>query len=77
MGAYVVSAREASKLLNMSLERTLEWLDRGELPGYRVETRWKIPVQLLQSYVIERAEREAEERRKVYEEVQSKREQHP
>lgn len=71
MEALVISAREASKLLNISLAKTLEWLEAGELPGYKVNTYWKIPRVSLENYVIERAERESAERRKNHEEVQN------
>lgn len=71
MEQLVISAAEAATALNMSDKETLEWLESGELPGYRVGRGWKVPVELLRSYVINRAETEAAERRSINEEVQN------
>ncbi len=70
MKTLVVSATEASKLLATDPHTVLEMLDRGELLGYREGRNWKIPLKLLDLYVMNRAIRESRERRKIYEEVQ-------
>lgn len=71
MEAMVVCAADAATLLRMSDSQCLKMLDSGDLPGYRDGREWKIPKVLLERYVIERAEREAAERRRVHEEVQN------
>lgn len=71
MEQLVISAAEAAAALNMSDKETLEWLESGELPGYRVGRNWKVPVSLLRAYVVSRAEAEAAERRTINEEVQN------
>ena len=70
MRPIVVSATEASKLLQTDPHTVLKMLDRGELPGYREGRNWKIPLKLLDAYAENRAIKESKERRKIHEEVQ-------
>lgn len=70
MEQLVVNAAEAAQMLNMSDRQTLEWLEHGVLPGYRIGRSWKVPIEDLRQFVSNRASMEAAERRKIYEEVQ-------
>lgn len=64
MEALVVSPSEAKKMLLISSNRIYEMLEEGELPAYREGKDWKIPVKILQDYVLERAYMETKERKK-------------
>lgn len=70
MNQLIVSATEASKLMQTDRHTVLELLDRGELPGYREGRNWKIPLRLLNAYIENRAIKESKERRKIHEEVE-------
>lgn len=70
MNQLIVSATEASKLMQTDRHTVLELLDRGELPGYREGRNWKIPLRLLNAYIENRAIKESKERRKVHEEME-------
>lgn len=69
MERLVVTASEAADMLCLRDGKCLELLEAGEIPGYRDGIRWKIPIVLLEKYVIERAEREAEERKRINEKM--------
>ena len=69
MERLVITAAEAAESLQLSKARMLEMLDHGEVPAYRDGTSWKIPIALLEKYVMDRAIREADERRVINEKV--------
>ena len=64
MEKLVVSAAEAAKLISTSQETVLNMIRNGEIKAYRSGKGWKIPVQLLQTAVIDKAVQETRERRK-------------
>ena len=68
----VYTAVEAAQALRVNPDSVLRRLERGEIPGKREGTGWKIPKTLLQAYIENEAIREAKERRKLYEEAQDK-----
>lgn len=70
MERLVVSAAEAAQMLRLRDSRCTELLESGELPGFQEGRGWKVPIASLQKYVVDRAEREAEERRKIHEKLQ-------
>jgi len=63
MDKLVVSAAEAAKLISTSQETVLKMIRDGEIKAYRSGKGWKIPVQLLQTAVIDKAVQETRERR--------------
>lgn len=60
----VISASECAKVLSTSPNTVQKLLADGEIPAYRQGREWKIPVKALEDYVVAKAQREAEERRK-------------
>lgn len=68
----VYTAAEAAQALRVRPDLVLLRLERGEIPGKREGTGWKIPKTLLQAYIENEAIRESKERRKLYEEAQNK-----
>lgn len=68
----VYTATEAAQALRVRPDLVLLRLERGEIPGKREGTGWKIPKTLLQAYIENEAIREAKERRKLYEKTQNK-----
>lgn len=67
MERLVISANEATTMLNVSHDTMQHWLITGEIPAYRDGRGWKIPVQALNEYVMNRAVAEAAERKKKHE----------
>lgn len=67
----VIPASEAAKLLGTDNNVVQKMLERGEIPAYREGRNWKIPVDLLKATVENRAIKEAQERRRLYEKTQS------
>lgn len=67
----VIPASEAAKLLGTDNNVVQKMLERGEIPAYREGRNWKIPVDLLKATVENRAIKEAQERRQLYEKTQS------
>lgn len=67
----VIPASEAAKLLGTDNNVVQKMLERGEIPAYREGRNWKIPVDLLKATVENRAIKEAQERRLLYEKTQS------
>lgn len=63
----VIPASEAAKLLGTDNNVVQKMLERGEIPAYREGRNWKIPVDLLKATVENRAIKEAQERRRLYE----------
>ena len=59
----VITPTEASKALKVRPTEIYRMLEDGTIPAYRDNTAWKIPVKTLEEYVVQRAIREAEERR--------------
>ena len=68
----VYTATEAAQALRTRPDLVLLRLERGEIPGKREGTGWKIPKTLLQAYIENEAIREAKERRKAHEKMQDK-----
>ena len=68
----VYTATEAAQALRTRPDLVLLRLERGEIPGKREGTGWKIPKTLLQAYIENEAIREAKERRKAHEKIQDK-----
>ena len=68
----VYTATEAAQALRTRPDLVLLRLERGEIPGKREGTGWKIPKTLLQAYIENEALREASERRKAHEKIQDK-----
>ncbi len=66
----VIPASEAAKLLGTDNNVVQKMLERGEIPAYREGRNWKIPVDLLKATVENRAIKEAQERRRLYEKAQ-------
>jgi len=60
----LLSATEARKVLNISSNRMTELLVAGELPAFKEGRNWKITERHLEQYMIDRAERETERRKK-------------
>ena len=67
MEKLTVSATEAAKLLGTRPDLLLSQLERGEIPAYREGKNWKVPVDLLKATVENRAIKEAQERKRMYE----------
>lgn len=67
----VVPASEAARMLGTDNNVVQKMLERGEIPAYREGRNWKIPVDLLKATVENRAIKEAQERRRLYEKTQS------
>lgn len=67
----VVSAIEAAEMLRTGVHVVYPLIERGEIPAYRVGCNWKIPVDLLKATVENKAIKEAQERRRLHEKVQS------
>lgn len=67
MEKMVVSANEAAELLNQSNEQTIEALNNGEIPAYKIGRNWKIPVDGLRTYVNKKAQHEMQKRKKARE----------
>ena len=66
----VIPASEAAKLLGTDNNVVQKMLERGEIPAYREGRNWKIPVDLLKATAENRAIKEAQERRRLYEKAQ-------
>lgn len=67
MEPLVISTSEAAKALSTSRAVTLDLIERGEIMAYREGRNWKIPVAGLAQYVVDRAVKETEIRRKKHE----------
>ena len=63
----VIPASEAARMLGMDNNAFLKMLERGEIPAYRKGRNWKIPMDLLKATVENKAIKEAQERRRLYE----------
>jgi len=70
----VYTGNEAADLLHVGRDTVYKWLDEGLIPAFRVGADWKVSAAGLEKFVIERAEMEAEERRKINEKVQMEQE---
>lgn len=62
----VYTAAEAAQALRVSPDSVLRRLERGEIPGKREGTGWKIPKTLLQAYIESEAIKEAKERKGLW-----------
>lgn len=51
MNPLIVSKTEASKLLNISVNKMLKLLEAGEIPAYKDDGQWKVPVKSIESYI--------------------------
>ena len=67
----VIPASEAARMLGTDNNVVQKMLERGEIPAYREGRNWKIPVDLLKATVENKAIKDAQERRRLHEKVQS------
>lgn len=58
------SAGETSLRIGISKSKTLQMLDRGEIPAIRIGRNWLVPEKALDEWLTSRAFEEAAERRK-------------
>lgn len=58
------SAGETSLRIGISKSKTLQMLDRGEIPAIRIGRNWLVPEKALDEWLTRRAFEEAAERRK-------------
>jgi len=63
MDKLVVTPEEAARMLATSPNTVYELLKDGRLPAFTIGSNWKIPVESLKKYVIDRAENESARRR--------------
>ena len=71
--SMIYSAQQAAKLLKISQKEILKRLEAGEIPAYRDGRDWKIPKELLQAHMENRALRESAERRRLHEDLKGDR----
>lgn len=64
MDRLVCTPQQAAEALATRPSKVRELLDRGEIPSYREGRNYKIPISLLEEYVVTRAWKETDERRK-------------
>lgn len=64
MEKLTVTPREAAEALTLSMTEMKRRLEIGEIPAYRDGRNWKIPIECLRRYPVEKAMAEAERRRK-------------
>ena len=60
----VCTPSEAAEMLATSPNKVYELLETGEIKAYKQGTAWKIPVELLQEYVIKTAEEQTWRRKR-------------
>lgn len=63
MNKKTLSAGETSLRIGISKSKTLQMLDRGEIPALRVGRNWLVPEQALDEWLVSKAWEEASERR--------------
>lgn len=63
MKKLVISASECASLLATTPNKVQKLLMSGDLPAYKDGRNWKIPIKLLEQYVVEKAIAEAKERK--------------
>lgn len=51
----LMSVQEMARYLGMGENKAYEMVNNGELPAIKIRGRWKIPKQMLQNWVIEKA----------------------
>ena len=64
MNKMTLSAGETSMRIGISKSRTLLMLDRGEIPAIRIGRNWLVPERALDEWLVARAYKEADERRR-------------
>lgn len=64
MEQLVVSANTARQMLGISPNKMKELLETGEIIAYKSGSAWKIPVRALEEYVLAKARKETQRRRK-------------
>ena len=67
MNRLVCSPAEAAEALATSPNKVRELLEHGDIPAYKEGRNYKIPITLLESYIVERAFTETERRKNVEE----------
>ena len=65
----IITADEAAKVLRVSKSAVQRMLQEGEIPAYREGRCWKIPYKLLLTTMEHKAIVEAQERKKLAEEL--------
>lgn len=63
MDKLVVTPEVAANALHMRINDLKDRLESGEIPAYRDGRNWKIPIECLKRYPVERAIKEANDRR--------------
>lgn len=63
MKRMICTPVEAAEALATRPAKVRELLDRGEIPAYKEGRNYKIPIVLLEDYIVERAQKETKERR--------------
>ena len=63
MDRLICTPQEAAEALATRPAKVRELLDRGEIPAYKEGRNYKIPIVLLEEYIVTRAHKETEERR--------------
>lgn len=63
MEPLVLSQADAMKLLKTNPETIQRYLLSGELPAYKEGRNWKIPLESLKNFTVDKALKEAEARR--------------
>lgn len=67
MEPITMSAAETAKYIGISDAKTLDLLERGEIPAVRFGRNWKVVRRQLDAWIEDRAIRETKERRLAYE----------
>lgn len=65
MDKKTFSAGETSLRIGISKSKTLQMLDRGEIPAIRIGRNWLVPEKALDEWLVCRAYKEADERRQA------------
>lgn len=63
MKRMICTPVEAAEALATRPAKVRELLDRGDIPSYKEGRNYKIPIVLLEEYIVARALKETEERR--------------
>lgn len=65
MERLVVTQEEACKMIKLNPLEFQKKVQSGEIPAYKDGRGWKIPIKLLEEYVISKAKAESEKRKNV------------
>ena len=64
MERIIIRINDAAEMLCTSPNKIKQLLEEGKLPAYRDGRNWSIPIESVRKYAEDRAEKEAERRRK-------------